>query len=211
MRALGLRVARARQLDAHAEHVLHVRCRGRERRDDRGAVVPERPVGVEPAAQLALLAACERGDALRLVGVALDERERLEHRVVDARGDVGALLAADPRARSASRSSASRQSQRPGDEEEPAGDGARREERRGRIPAAGQQDDGADPDERVARVRERRVGSESPAAAPRDGEARRDERDPRDGALGETDRVQKQGAGERTTPRPASHTGRPSA
>ena len=175
--------------------------------------VPSSPSGrsrVEPAAQLALLAAGERRDALRLAGVALDERERLEHRVVDARGDVGALLPADPGA--ALGVPVEREAPEPGsgDEEEPAGDGARREERGGGIPAAGQQDDGADPDERVAHVRERRVGSESPAAAPRDGEACRDERDPRDGAPGETDGVQKQGP-ERTTPRPASHTGRPSA
>ena len=97
-RAVGRRrgVARARELDAHAGSVLDVGRRGRERRDERGAVVPERPVGVEPAAQLALLPARERGDAVRLARVPLDERERLEHRVVDARGDVGALLAADP-------------------------------------------------------------------------------------------------------------------
>ena len=61
---------------------------------------PARPVAVvapaaEPRAQLALLAARERGDLRRVVGALLHERERLEHRVVQVRGDLGALLRAD--------------------------------------------------------------------------------------------------------------------
>ena len=60
-----------------------------------------RPLGVvQPGAQLALLAAGQPGDLARLVGVALDQRQRLQHRVVQVRGDVGPLLGADraPRA-----------------------------------------------------------------------------------------------------------------
>ena len=49
---------------------------------------------VEPAAKLALLATRDRGDARRVVRVALHERERLQDRVVDARGDLCALLRA---------------------------------------------------------------------------------------------------------------------
>ena len=56
-----------------------------------------RAVAVEPAAQLPLLPARERGHAPRVVRVPLDQRQRLEHGVVDARRHVGSLLAADPR------------------------------------------------------------------------------------------------------------------
>ena len=52
--------------------------------------------GIEPGAQLALLPACERGDAARVAGLALDERERLQDGVVHARGHLGPLLRADP-------------------------------------------------------------------------------------------------------------------
>ena len=51
--------------------------------------------GVEPAAELALLRAGEPGDLARVVGGLADEGEGLQHRVVDVRGDVGALLLAD--------------------------------------------------------------------------------------------------------------------
>ena len=51
---------------------------------------------VEPAAQLALLPAREGGDARRVGGVPLDERECLQDGVVDARGDLGALGEPDP-------------------------------------------------------------------------------------------------------------------
>src|SRR6266849_2873591 len=55
------------------------------------------PVGIEPGAQLALLPPCERRHTACIGGIALDERERLQHRVVDARGEVGSLLRADAR------------------------------------------------------------------------------------------------------------------
>ena len=88
-------VAAARELDAHAVQLLDLGGRVRERADER--VARRGAVAVEPAAQLALLPPRERGDAARLVGVALDQRERLQHRVVHARGDLGALLDADAR------------------------------------------------------------------------------------------------------------------
>ena len=65
--------------------------RARERRRAGG------PRVVQPGAQLALLAAGERGDLARVVGALLDERERLQHGVVQVRGDLGALLRADAR------------------------------------------------------------------------------------------------------------------
>ena len=52
------------------------------------------PAG-EPRAQLALLAAGERGHLARVVGAPLHQRERLQHRVVQVRGHLGALLRAD--------------------------------------------------------------------------------------------------------------------
>ena len=58
---------------------------------------------VEPGAQLALLAAGQPADRLRVVGVPLDEREGLQHRVVQVRGD---------RARSSDRMRAVRSSAR---------------------------------------------------------------------------------------------------
>ena len=51
----------------------------------------------QPGAQLALLRAGELHDRLRVVGAALDERERLQHRVVHPGGDVGPLLRPRPR------------------------------------------------------------------------------------------------------------------
>src|SRR5581483_9470181 len=54
----------------------------------RGAVV-------EPATELAFLSAGERGDARLFACMLLDEGECLQHRVVYARGDIGAFLAAD--------------------------------------------------------------------------------------------------------------------
>ena len=49
----------------------------------------------QPGAQLALLAAGERRHRARVVGALLDERQRLEHRVVQVGGHLGALLGAD--------------------------------------------------------------------------------------------------------------------
>ena len=52
---------------------------------------------VEPGPQLALLAAGQPVDRLLVVGVPLDEREGLQHRVVQVRGHAGPLLRADAR------------------------------------------------------------------------------------------------------------------
>ena len=52
--------------------------------------------GVQPGPQVALLGAGQPGDGGAVVGVLLDQGQRLEHRVVQVRGDVGALLGADP-------------------------------------------------------------------------------------------------------------------
>ena len=50
----------------------------------------------QPAAQLAFLHAREPHDLARIVGAALHERERLEHGIVQVRGDLGALVGTDP-------------------------------------------------------------------------------------------------------------------
>ena len=54
-----------------------------------------RVVRRQPRAQLALLAAGERGDLARIARALLDEGERLQDRVVQVGGDLGALLGAD--------------------------------------------------------------------------------------------------------------------
>ena len=78
-------VARARKLDADAVRVLDLGDRLGERVRE-GRRLAE-AAAVEPAAQLALLPARERAHAAGVVRVALDERERLQHGVVDARRD----------------------------------------------------------------------------------------------------------------------------
>ena len=50
---------------------------------------------VEPAAQLAFLAAGQPRDLARLLALLLDQRERLQHGVVQVRGDLGAFVGAD--------------------------------------------------------------------------------------------------------------------
>ena len=60
-------VARARELDAHAVELLDVARRRRERGHERGVVVADRLVAVQPAAQLALLPARQRRHPPRLV------------------------------------------------------------------------------------------------------------------------------------------------
>ena len=63
----------------------------------RSSLVGERsPVAGEPVAQLALLAAGERRDLARVVGALLHQGQRLQHRVVQVGGELGALLRADP-------------------------------------------------------------------------------------------------------------------
>ena len=125
-------VARARELDAHAVELLDVARRRRERRHERRVLVADRLVVVQPAAQLALLPARQRRHPARLGCMPLDQRQRLQHRVVHPRGDVGALVAADPGG--ALGVAVERESPHPGagDQQQRAGDGAGREQRRGR-------------------------------------------------------------------------------
>ena len=90
------RVADGDDVDADAVGVLDLLGGGGQRR--REAVVRARGVPVlEPGAQLALLAPGQRRDRARVLGLALDQRQRLQHRVVEVRGDLGALLRADAR------------------------------------------------------------------------------------------------------------------
>ena len=88
------RVAHGDHLDRHAVRVLDLGGRllerGRQARR-RGRAI----AGEEPAAELALLRAGELRHGARVVGALLDERKRLENRVVDVRGHLGALLRAD--------------------------------------------------------------------------------------------------------------------
>ena len=89
-------VADRDDLDRHAVVVLDLGRGGLERARRALRVGRARRAAVEPRAQLALLAAGERGDLARVVGALLHQRERLQHRVVQVRGDLGALLRADP-------------------------------------------------------------------------------------------------------------------
>ena len=85
-------VADGDHLDRHLMGVLDVGRRGAQRRDQRVAGLL---VGaVEPRPELALLSTSKRGHGCLVAGVLLQQREGLEHRVVQVRGDVGALLRA---------------------------------------------------------------------------------------------------------------------
>src|SRR3954469_630856 len=86
-------VAAARELDAHAVRLLDLVGGGGECAAQR--LAGRGTVAVEPAAQLTLLPPREGRDPARLLRVPLDQRQRLEHRVVDARRDLGALLGPD--------------------------------------------------------------------------------------------------------------------
>src|SRR5580765_2269168 len=136
----------------------------------------------------------------------LDERQRLQDRVVDARGDLGALLAAD--ACGALRVAIEREAPEPGpgDEQERSRDGARRQHVR-RGAAALEQQHRADSGEQEAAVRERLARAEAAALSPRKREPGGDERDPTYGAIRKTDGVEEKRAGDeyehRRPPRPA--------
>ena len=70
----------------------------------------------QPVAQLALLAARQAGHLARVVGALLDQRERLQDRVVQVGGQLGALLLAD--ARGALGGQAAREAHDPGPEQQ---------------------------------------------------------------------------------------------
>ena len=88
-------VADADDLDLDAVLLLDVRGRAHQRTVQR--VRRRGLVGVQPGAKLAFLAARELGHLGGVVGAALDHRQRLQHRVVQVRRHLGALLGADAR------------------------------------------------------------------------------------------------------------------
>ena len=191
----GTRIARVRELDADAVEVLDVSRCGRERRDEGGAVVAQRPRAVEPASQLPLLAPGQRGDATRLTRVTLDERERLQHRVVDAGSDVGALVRPDARGALGIALEREPPQQRPADKQQSARHGAGGEQPRGCVSVL-QQQNRAEPRKRDAAVRERRVGSKASTLAQRERETGRDQHDSEHAALGDAQSAQQERAGQ---------------
>ena len=88
-------VAGADELDRDAVELLDLGCGGVHGRGE-PAGVGCAWIGVEPGAQLALLPSRERGHAARIARLALDECERLQHRIVDASRHLGTFLRADP-------------------------------------------------------------------------------------------------------------------
>ena len=86
-------VPTACDLDADAVHLLDLGRSLGERADQR--VTGRNAVAVQPAAELALLPARERGDALRLGCVALDQGQRLQDGVVHPGGHLGAFFEPD--------------------------------------------------------------------------------------------------------------------
>ena len=163
---VGRAVAGARELDAHAVQLLDVG--GRRRRARRRATRCRRRAAGRRRASRAARApagarATRRAAAPR---VPLDQRERLQHRVVHARRDLGALVAADARGALRVASSASRQSHGPAIEQQRAGDRARREQRRRRAAALAAAARRRTPASSEAAVRERRARPEAAALAP---------------------------------------------
>src|SRR5665647_3268226 len=77
------------EVDGHATVVLDLGRGGLERHLDRVGLVR---LPVQPLPQLALLPTCQGGNRLRIVGLPLDERERLEYGVMEVRRDVGARI-----------------------------------------------------------------------------------------------------------------------
>ena len=125
----------------------------------------------------------------------LDQRQRLQHGVVHARGDVGALVAADPGGALGVAVEREPPHPGPGDQQQRAGDGARREQRRvGAV--AREERDGADRGQRDAAVGERRVGPEAAALAPGQSEPGRDQGDADDRPVGEAEGAEQQAARE---------------
>jgi hypothetical protein len=123
------------------------------------------------------------------VRVPLDQRQRLQHRVVHAGGHVRPLLASD--ARRALDVTVEREPPHPGagDQEKRPGDGAGRQQRRGRTPAR-EERHGAQRRERQPPIRERRVRAEAASLPQGHREPRGDQRDPEHRPVGETERAQ---------------------
>ncbi len=87
-------VADGHDLDRAAHRRLHLGGRRVQGAGERVAGLARVAAG-QPAAQLALLAAGKRRHLLGVLRAALDQRERLQHRVVQVRPHVGALLGAN--------------------------------------------------------------------------------------------------------------------
>ena len=125
--------------------------------------------------------------------MSLDEGQRLQHRVVDARGHVRALLAADPRGSLDVPLEREPPDPRAADQEQRAGDGTGREQLRGGA-LAREQDDGAEAGERDPAVGQRRVRAEAAALTPREREPAGDQRDADDRPVGEAERAEQRSA-----------------
>ena len=134
------------------------RCKQADALGQHGGVLtdgPRRPALEQPGPQLAFLGPGEAHDVLRVVGRPLDERQRLEHRVVDVGRHLGPLLGQGPRL--ALGDEVPHQAQPPGaedddarrDDEGGAADGPQRGD--GRV-TLDQQDDAARPDASTPRA-----------------------------------------------------------
>ncbi len=91
---LTVRVAHHHDLDRHAVSVLDLRGGGLEGAGHRDVGGPG--VAVHPRPEVALLGPGQRRHPTGIRRVLLDQRQRLEHRVVQVRGDVGPVLGAHP-------------------------------------------------------------------------------------------------------------------
>ena len=146
-------VADRHDLDRDADALLD-RGGGGLDRGDQAAACEVLRLAEQPGAQLALLAA-RQAHRLGLVAGALDQRQGLQHRVVQVRGHLGALLGADPLAPLVASWRVQAQHQRAEQQDEPAAedDGGHHEvlEVHERVAAREDRDDPAD-DQRAARA-----------------------------------------------------------
>src|SRR5690625_1787611 len=88
-RGAGRVVPGGDDVDGHPVLVLHLAGNLAQRGSHR--VPGGGPVGIQPLAQLALLCSGQPCHLVGVLGAGADERERLQHRVVQVGGDVGAL------------------------------------------------------------------------------------------------------------------------
>ena len=166
-------VARPDELDRNAEELLDLGCGGIHG-CGKPTALGSPLIGVEPGTKLTLLAACQRGHAARIAGLALDERQRLQHRVVDACSHLGTLLRADAACPLGVPLGGQPPGPRPEHEQQRDGDGARFE---GCVAAVRRrvlvdEDDHADDDEREAdrdRSTAAAPGQQDPGSAQRGG------------------------------------------
>ncbi len=93
--AIEARVADVDDVDRHPVGLLDLLRGGLELGREPALAVRARRRARQPRPQLALLAASERRHLARVARALLHERERLQDRVVQVRGHLGALLRAD--------------------------------------------------------------------------------------------------------------------